>query len=63
MSLRRESLTIEDNEKKTHEPVAEPASLGEHLRGRQFSVDANDVAIVVADQNKLHRSLKGRHSE
>jgi hypothetical protein len=29
----------------------------------EFSVDANDVAIVTADQNKLHRKLKGRHMQ
>lgn len=39
------------------------ASLGDHVRGRQFSVDANDTAIVNADQNQLHRSLKGRHMQ
>ena len=49
-------------EKAPVEPV-EPASLGDHLRGRQFSVDANDAAIVTADQNKLHRNLHGRHMQ
>jgi amino acid permease len=37
--------------------------LSAHLRGRQFSVDASDVAIVEADQSKLHRRLKGRHMQ
>lgn len=60
MSSRRESLQIE--EKKVVE-APEPASLGEHLRGRQLSVDPQDVAIVEADQNKLHRELKGRHMQ
>jgi amino acid transporter len=46
-----------------HGQLDEPAGLGEHLRGRQFSVDGNDVAIVEADQNKLHRNLKGRHMQ
>lgn len=39
------------------------ASFGDHVRGRQFSIDAQDQAMVAADQNKLHRSLKGRHMQ
>jgi amino acid transporter len=39
------------------------ASLSDHVRGRQFSIDAQDTAIVTADQNQLHRSLKGRHMQ
>ena len=62
MSSRRESLSLADPEKKAAPPV-EPAGLGDHLRGRQFSVDANDVAIVSADQGKLHRNLRGRHMQ
>jgi amino acid transporter len=64
MSGRRESLILADPEKRARSvaPV-EPASLGAHLRGRQFSVDITDVAIVEADQNKLHRRLKGRHMQ
>lgn len=62
MSARRESLTIDDPERKVPY-VAEPAPLGEHIRGRQFSVEADHVAIVEADQNKLHRDLKGRHMQ
>lgn len=60
MSARRESLTLA--EKKDVE-VGEPASLGDHIRGRQFSVDPQDVGIVEADQGKLHRDLKGRHMQ
>lgn len=60
MSARRESVELE---KTTHDVVKEPASLGDHLRGRQFSVDAQDRAVVVADQNMLHRDLKGRHMQ
>lgn len=41
----------------------EPAGFGEHARGRQFSVDPEDRAIVAADQNALHRDLKGRHMQ
>lgn len=63
MSARRESLSLADPEKRTRSVSVEPASLGAHLRGRQFSVDASDVAIVEADQSKLHRRLKGRHMQ
>ncbi|EXJ61932.1 hypothetical protein A1O7_02363 [Cladophialophora yegresii CBS 114405] len=38
-------------------------SLTDHARGRQFSVDPEDRALVVADQNALHRDLKGRHMQ
>lgn len=41
MSARRESLVLHDAEKAA--PVYEPASLGDHLRGRQFSVTSDDV--------------------
>ncbi|RDI77944.1 hypothetical protein Vi05172_g12071 [Venturia inaequalis] len=61
MSARRESLTFHDAEKAA--PAYEPASLGDHLHGRQFSVTSDDVAIVEADQGKLHRNLKGRHMQ
>lgn len=60
MSARRESLTLQEEEKK--EPL-EPAGLGDHLRGRQFSLEAQDVEIVQADQGQLHRNLKGRHMQ
>jgi yeast amino acid transporter len=62
MSTNRESLNLHDAEKQAP-PYQEPAGLGEHLRGRQFSVTSDDVAIVEADQNKLHRNLKGRHMQ
>ena len=62
MSARRESLTLQDPEKQRPDPV-DPAPLGDHIRGRQFSLEANDVAIVEADQGKLHRNLKGRHMQ
>lgn len=60
MSAARESLHLADAEKP---PYNDPAGLGEHTRGRQFSVDGDDVAMVEADQNKLHRNLKGRHMQ
>lgn len=52
---------VPDVEKKF--PPVEPASFGDHVRGRQFSVDGDDVAIVEADQGKLHQNLKGRHMQ
>lgn len=61
MSLARESAELHDNFEK-HVPV-EPAPLGAHVRGRQFSLDAEDQTIIAADQNKLHKDLKGRHMQ
>jgi amino acid permease len=61
MSATRHSLGL-DPEKDGHIP-GEPASLGEHMRGRQFSVDGRDVDLVEADQGALHRNLKGRHMQ
>jgi amino acid permease len=63
MSARRESLSLADPEKRRRSDAVEPASLRDHLRGRQFSIEVTDVAIVEADQSKLHRSLKGRHMQ
>jgi len=63
MGTRRESLSLADPEKRARSDPVEPPSLLDHLRGRQFSVDGLDVAIVEADQGKLHRKLKGRHMQ
>ncbi|EXJ74754.1 uncharacterized protein A1O5_01449 [Cladophialophora psammophila CBS 110553] len=63
MSTGKESLSLQDPEKVAKAGDVEPASLGEHLRGRQFSVDAHDVAIIETDQGKLHRNLQGRHMQ
>lgn len=64
MSLRRESLTIAEKQAKAEDfPSGKRASLSEHARGRQFSLDADDVAIVQGDQQALHRNLKGRHMQ
>jgi amino acid permease len=63
MSARRESLSLADPEKRAQADQVKPASLLTHLRGRQFSIEGNDVAIVEADQAKLHRKLKGRHMQ
>lgn len=63
MSARRESLIVATENEKADPKTFEPASLGEHLRGRQFSVDDGDIGLVEADQGKLHRNLKGRHMQ
>lgn len=44
-------------------PPRKLSTLGEHLRGRQLSVDPEDQAIIIADQNALKRDLKGRHMQ
>lgn len=47
-----------------HDPQHDPHhSLAEHTKGRQLSIDADDVAIGTADQNELKRHLKGRHMQ
>ncbi|KAK3052791.1 hypothetical protein LTR09_006274 [Extremus antarcticus] len=62
MSLRRESGEIEKNDHGL--PVySEPRSLHDQAKGRQLSVDADDVAMVNADQYQLKRALKGRHMQ
>lgn len=40
-----------------------PGTFGDHVRGRQFSVDPQDHALVEGDQRALHRDLKGRHMQ
>jgi amino acid transporter len=61
MSAHRESLHLA--EKGDAPPAAERASFSDHTKGRQFSLTPEDVAIVEADQNQLHRNLKGRHMQ
>ncbi len=63
MSIRRESLIMADPEKRAESEPIKTASLADHLRGRQFSVDGHDTSIVIADENKLHRNLQGRHMQ
>lgn len=63
MSIKRESIDIAEKHATEGAPPYEPASLGEHVRGRQLSVDKDDLAIVNADQNALKRNLKGRHMQ
>lgn len=57
-------MVLEDPEKQARRVsinAVELHSLREHIHGRQSSVHEQDVAIVEADQTKLHRKLKGRH--
>ena len=63
MSARKESLSLADPEKQVKSDPVDPASLDDHLRGRQFSLDNHDVVTVETDQRKLHRNLKGRHMQ
>lgn len=63
MSLRRESAEIGEKHHNGPPAYMEPRSLGEHAKGRQLSVDPEDVAMVAADQNQLKRELKGRHMQ
>lgn len=44
-------------------PAYEQATLRKHSRGRQFSIDPEDRAMVEADQHMLKRNLKGRHMQ
>jgi amino acid transporter len=60
MSLARESAEIGEKEAP---PYDAPRTLEEHAKGRQLSVDDEDVAMVHADQNQLRRALKGRHMQ
>ena len=61
MSARRESLTLQENH---HEKeVIETSGFGDHVRGRQMSVEPQDVTMVQGDQRKLARNLKGRHMQ
>ncbi len=62
MSLKNETNTL--GEKQGNDvPDYQPATLGDHARGRQFSIDPEDHAMVQTDQNLLHRDLKGRHMQ
>jgi amino acid transporter len=56
--LRGEKLVLPEDV-----PQVKRGSLSDHARGRQFSVDPEDRAMLVADQNMLHRNLKGRHMQ
>lgn len=59
MSARRESLTLHDAEKGA--PAYEPASLGDHLRGRQFSVTSDDVCDSLAEDGPMLTPAIGGH--
>lgn len=59
MSARRESLTFHDAEKAA--PAYEPASLGDHLHGRQFSVTSDDVSDDSNRDDPMLTSTTGSH--
>lgn len=60
MSLAHENQLASEKAPATLEP---PHSLAEHAKGRQLSVDVEDRNMIAADQNALHRNLKGRHMQ
>ncbi|KIW62139.1 hypothetical protein PV05_02183 [Exophiala xenobiotica] len=62
MSVKNET-NAPDEKIATDVPARGPGSFSDHVRGRQFSVDPEDHALVIADQNLLHRDLKGRHMQ
>jgi hypothetical protein len=45
-------------EKTTDNHGHDPSSFMAHARGRQFSVDPEDQAIIAADQNQLHKNVR-----
>ena len=63
MSIARESAEVEEKHRNGPPEYIEPRTLGEHAKGRQLSIEPDDVAMVAADQNQLKRSLKGRHMQ
>ena len=60
MSLAHETQLASEKSPAHLEP---PHSLAEHAKGRQLSVDVEDRHMIEADQNALHRNLKGRHMQ
>lgn len=63
MSLKHETDAAVEKDATLDPEYERPHSFSEHVRGRQFSVDPEDQAILAADQNALHRKLKGRHMQ
>ncbi|KAJ9637398.1 hypothetical protein H2204_004822 [Knufia peltigerae] len=63
MSLKSENHTIGEDNRKEVPSHPERASFTDHTHGRQLSVDPEDRAMVETDQNRLHRSLQGRHMQ
>ncbi|RMZ80426.1 hypothetical protein DV737_g2981, partial [Chaetothyriales sp. CBS 132003] len=55
MSLKNETNELGEKQ--------DAGTLGDHARGRQFSVDPEDQAMVATDQNLLRRDLQGRHMQ
>jgi yeast amino acid transporter len=63
MSLKRESQDLTEKQVNHDLPEYQLGTLADHARGRQLSVEEADRRMVAADQNALHRSLKGRHMQ
>jgi amino acid transporter len=63
MSLKNENNGLGEKPPVSDAPGYEQGTLADHARGRQFSIDPEDRALVAADQNKLHRNLKARHMQ
>ncbi|KAK4506335.1 hypothetical protein PRZ48_000065 [Zasmidium cellare] len=61
MSLAHETADINSGQWGPPDEKQHAHGLKEHLHGHQFSTEPDDVAVVHADENELHRSLKGRH--
>lgn len=58
-----DAVNTPDLEKHDDAGAFEPGTLGDHARGRQFSLEVRDVAMVETDQHVLHKALKGRHMQ
>ncbi|KIW22557.1 uncharacterized protein PV07_10845 [Cladophialophora immunda] len=63
MSFENKTNTLNEKYATDDVPDHEPGSFAAHARGRQFSVDPEDRALVEGDQYVLHRELKGRHMQ
>jgi hypothetical protein len=57
------SLAAEMEKQPRDSPPPVHHGLADHAKGRQFSIDGNDVAMIHADQNELKKDLKGRHMQ
>lgn len=61
MSLAHDTAAMEKLPRDSPPPVHH--GLADHAKGRQFSIDGDDIAMVHADQNELKKDLKGRHMQ
>ena len=61
--MNTKETVVDSSSGEHHQHGVKRGSLSEHARGRQFSTDPEDRAMVASDQNQLHRKLKGRHMQ